>query len=572
MWSSVSVGQVVDPSPTYDPYSEQSPFELLRGPADGVAYYEARTRAQALHTAQNWQGAEPLLEALVRDYARDPATWRLLAEVKSKLGKHSEAAAAFERTGTLTGWDIEFDNGYRAAASYYAAGDRRRTFAKLREMLFERNAISRETLFNNPFFSGLREDSEFLELIGRRDTSRWSREQGWTHDIDHLYHEIKRVNPDYRHRPFPAEFERRYAELKVNVPRLSDEEIFVGMGRMLAILHQGHTTLFADNEVRTPARLLPVRFYVFPDGIHIIDADEGFKHLIGSRVLSIGSLSAEDALRRVNQASSTDGDMEHLTAVSRLVVSYVLRGIGAIENVESATLQIQGQNGQQQALTLSTTPARNFNAALVAPPRVPAPLFLRHMERKHWEQALPEHDALYVQVNALQPDQDETLPQFGERLWSVLQERGHKNLILDLRHNAGGTTQSYPQLLRTLVAFSRVSGNQLYVLIGRQTYSAAANLITDLERLADPVFVGEASAECCNLYGDAASVLLPYSRLRARVTAVKWQLSTPSDRRREMTPEVPVQLTAKAYFAGQDPPLEAVFRLITASQRRLPSR
>lgn len=572
MWSSNAPAQIVDPSPIYDADSEQSPFVLLRAPEDGVAYYEARTRAQASYAAQNWQEAESLLEVLVREYARDPVTWRMLALTRSHLGQHLEAAAAFERAGALTGWDIEFDNGYRAAASYYAAGDRERAFAKLREMLFDRHAMNREALINSPLFYPLREDSEFLELIGRRDSSGWSREEGWTRDIEHLYQEVKRVNPDYRHRPFPAEFERRYAELKRNVPRLSDEEIFVGMGRMLAVLHQGHTTLFADNEVRTPNRLLPVRFYVFPEGIHIIDADDGFEHLIGSRVLSIGSLSAEEALRRVNQATSTDGDMEHLTVASRLVTTYVLKGIGATETAESATLQVQGQNGPPQTLILPTTPGRNFNATLGAPPHVPAPLFLRNTQQKHWEEALPEQDALYVQVNALQPDQDETLPQFGERLWSVLQDRPHRHLILDLRHNSGGTTQSYPQLLRTLVAFSRISGNQLYVLIGRQTYSAAGNLITDLERLADPIFVGEASSECCNLYGDATSVLLPYSRVRGRLTAVRWQLSTPADRRREMSPAVPVQLTARAYFAGQDPALEAVFRLISARQRRMPAR
>ncbi|HEX8209850.1 MAG TPA: hypothetical protein VF584_06650 [Longimicrobium sp.] len=578
LWSSVAPAQVVDPSPIYDPYSGQSPFVLLHTPKDGVAYYDARTRAQALHAAKNWQEAEPLLETLVRDYARDPFTWRLLAQVKSNLGKHLEAAAAYERTGALTGWDSEFNNGYQAAASYYAAGDRTKAFAKLREMLFERHAIWREELFNreglfNPVIAAkLREDPEFLELIGRRDASGWSRDEGWVRDIEHLYTEVKRVNPDYRQRPFPAEFERRYAELKRSVPRLSDEEIFIGMGRMLAILHQGHTTLFAGDDARTPTRLLPVRLYAFPEGIHIVDADDGFKHHIGSRVVSIGSLSAEEALRRVNQATSIDGDMEHLTSVGRLVATFILKGIGAIRTADSVAVRIQGQNGAAQTLNLPTTPSRNFGGTLPAPPRVPAPLFLGKIQQKHWEQLLPEREALYVQVNGLQPDQDETLPQFGERLWSVLEESAPKNLILDLRHNGGGTTQSYPQLLRTLVAFSRKSGNQMYVLIGRQTYSAAGNLITDLERLADPIFVGEASSECCNLYGDATGVLLPYSRVRGRVTALKWQLSTPADRRREMSPEVPVQLTARAYFAGEDPALEAVFRLISARQGSVPAR
>jgi hypothetical protein len=179
---------------------------------------------------------------------------------------------------------------------------------------------------------------------------------------------------------------------------------------------------------------------------------------------------------------------------------------------------------------------------------------------------VPEHDALYVQVNNLVNAQDETLAAYGRRLWGVVDTTRAKNLVVDLRHNNGGNTQSYPELLRTLVAYSRVPGRQVWVLIGRRTYSAAGNFVTDLERLTAPVFVGEASSECCNLYGDPVSVTLPYSGVQGELTAVKWQLSAPGDRRREISPEVPVQLTAAAYFSGGDPALEAVWRLI-ASRR-----
>jgi len=138
------------------------------------------------------------------------------------------------------------------------------------------------------------------------------------------------------------------------------------------------------------------------------------------------------------------------------------------------------------------------------------------------------------------------------------------NLILDLRHNNGGSTQLYEELLRSLIAFSRVPGHTVYVLIGRRSYSATGNFVTDLERLTDPIFVGEASSECCNLYGDPIELTLPYSGIQLEVTALRWQLSTPSDRRREISPELPVQLTAAAYFAGKDPALDAIFKLIAA--------
>lgn len=553
---------------TYDPASGESPLVLMKVPADGVAYYETKERARALWGDRQWAQAEPLLEQLVRDYPRDPENWIMLGRTRYRLGKYREAADAWGRAGPLIGWDVGFPNGYRVSLALAAAGDRRAALDTLRHMIFERRGISRGDLDEWPEFAVLKDDPEFRELIGRVDTSGWTRDQGWAYDLDLLVAELTRVNPDYRHLPLPAEVTRRYEALMRGIPRLSDEEIFVGMGRMLAPLRQGHIALWEPRGNRH----LPLRLYAFPEGLFIIEAAD--PALAGSRIVAFGDTPAEEALRLLAETFSIDGDMSYLWGVSRLSQSAYLRGLGLSDRVDSVRLALQSRDGRTRTVTLATLPTapEGRQDRLVPPPGVAAPLFLRDIvvAQKHWETPLPEHDALYVQVNNLVDEENETLAQFGRRLWTVLDSVRPKNLILDLRHNNGGTTQLYPELLRTLTAFSRPAGNQVYVLIGRRSYSATGNFVTDLERLVDPVFVGEASSECCNLYGDATVVRLPYSGTQGELTAVKWQLSEPGDRRPEMSPEVPVQLTAAAYFAGQDPAMEAIFRLI--ARRRGASR
>jgi hypothetical protein len=440
-------------------------------------------------------------------------------------------------------------------------------------MVFERHGLDRTVLYDWDEFAALRNEPEFLEIAGHPNTAGWSRNKGWSYDVDFLYAELKRVNPDYRDKPFPVELTRRYQELKSRIPQLSDEEIFIGMDRMLAVLHQGHVALFNIPK----DRYLPVHLYAFPEGIFIIDASEEYRSLIGSRVVAFGSTPAEEALRQLAEARSVDGNMVYLwVGPASLGSAYHLKGIRVIKSLDAVPLTLQRPDGSSQTVTLSTlaSPLAPRMDKLVAPPNVEPPLFLRKIERKiqqlHWTIALPERDALYVQVNNLLDEKDETLAQFGEHLWAEIEKVKPKNIILDLRHNNGGTTQKYPELLRTLIAFTRTEGHQLYVLIGRRSYSATGNFVTDLERLTAPIFVGEASSECCNLYGDPTSVRLPYSGIQGELTAYKWQLSTPGDRRREMSPQVPVQLTAEAYFKGQDPALDAVYRMIAA--RRVSSR
>lgn len=549
---------------TYDPASGESPLVLLKVPADGVAYYEAKEQARALSAERRWAESEPLLERLAAEYPRDPENWTMLGRTQYRLGKFREAAHSWGQAGRLIGRDVGFPNGYRVALALAAAGDRQAALDTLRQMIFVERGISRRDLDEWPEFAMLKEDREFLDLIGAVDTTGWTRDEGWAYDLDMLYFETWRVNPDYRHSVMPAEVTRRYHALKRDIPRLSDEELFVGMQRMLAPLHQGHVALWQPRG----NRYLPVRLYVFPEGLYIIEAADS--SLAGSRVVSFGDTPAEETMRLLAELLSVDGDMSYVWAVSRLAETSYLKGLGLTGSADSVRLTLEGRDGQRRTVTLATSPTapEGRQDRLVPPPGVPTPLFLRDIvvTQKHWETPLPEHDALYVQVNNLVNEENETLAQFGKRLWAVIDSVQPGNLILDLRHNNGGTTQYYPELLRTLVAFSRPAGRQVYALIGRRSYSATGNFVTDLERLVEPIFVGEASSECCNLYGDAARVVLPWSGTQGELTAVKWQLSAPGDRRREMSPEVPVQLTAAAYFAGQDPVMDAVFRMI-ASRR-----
>jgi hypothetical protein len=246
-----------------------------------------------------------------------------------------------------------------------------------------------------------------------------------------------------------------------------------------------------------------------------------------------------------------------------LSIPEVLKGLGVIQQADRAQLKLRMRDGSVASRTVKVTETPTPpNMKLTAPPVVQAPLFLKNLKEMHWLESLPKQNALYVQVNNIMPDPDETLEQFGLRLRKVIGESNPRNIILDIRHNNGGDTFTYQELLRTLTAFSTIEGNKVYVLIGRNVYSAAANFTADLERMVRPIFVGEATSAAGNQWGDESYFILPYSGLSGAVPSVRWQMSHPWDKRRSIVPQVPVQLTADAYFKGQDPALETVFKLI----------
>ena len=564
----LSLGACALGAQSYEPERGASPLTLLAAPPDAQAYHARRTRVLALVAEGKGAEAEPLAERLTREYPRDGENWILLGRARRLTGRHAEAAEAFERAGPLLGWGVPYNVSLNAAVARLAAGDRRGALDLLRRETFEHLTTPQGHFHAVPGLAALRDDPEFREIVRRPDASGWSRDEGRLRDLEHLVSEVQRVDPDYRDRPLPAEFTRRYEALRRELPRLSEEALFVGMSRMLATLRQGHVELYPP----ATGRQLPLQLYAFLEGVYVVDATTEHAGLVGSRVLTIGSTSVEEALRRVNATQSVDGDMQYLWLGPWLLrQSYFLEGLGIVAASDSVTLGLESRAGARRTVTAATTPV-GPRPKLVAPPAVPPPLFLRDVAQAHWEQPLPEHDALYVQLNQMRDDRDESLPAFGRRMWDVIVERKPTSVIVDVRHNNGGSNTLHTELLRTLIGFTRTPGHRLYVLMGRGSFSSTALLLNDLERLADPILVGEASSECCYFNGDPTGLLLPYSKLAGELTAVRWGTGRAGtyDRRREMSPHLPVQLTARAYFAGEDPVLQAALTHL-ASMRRRPS-
>ena len=134
---------------------------------------------------------------------------------------------------------------------------------------------------------------------------------------------------------------------------------------------------------------------------------------------------------------------------------------------------------------------------------------------------------------------------------------GVTRVIVDVRHNPGGDNHTYPPLLNLLLDPLVNRPAYLYVIIGRQTFSAATNFVTELDAQSSAVFVGEPTGGRPNLYGDTRVVILPSSHIKVNVSSRYWEKSTPDDERPWIPPDIPVELSSSNYFAGVDPILDA---------------
>jgi hypothetical protein len=253
--------------------------------------------------------------------------------------------------------------------------------------------------------------------------------------------------------------------------------------------------------------------------------------------------------------------------VNMLLSPSALYAMGLSKDSARVALEVVDRTGVLKHVDLSPEawmPSRFLAPAVGAP--TPAPLWLQHVEAKHWISALPEIHAVYAQYNQVGNDAKGTVAQFADSVSAILANTHATSLIVDVRHNNGGRRQLNTPLLVAMAAFKHASPtNRVFVVMGRGTFSAAQVFVSQAEWLVDPVYVGEPSSSRPNFVGEESGVVLPFSGIQGSVSSQMHQGSTFQDERPFIAPHIPIALTAEDYFANRDPVMETLTQVLKTS-------
>ena len=393
----------------------------------------------------------------------------------------------------------------------------------------------------------------------------------WRADLRFLAAEMPKRHRNLFHTLTREEFDQAVRRLDARIPALRRHEIILELARLAARVGDGHTNVAPARDSAIAFHAVPLRLYLFADGLYVRAADSTHAGLVGARVVRLGRATAEEAVAAVAPLIGRDNEMGvRYAAPYLLVMPEVLHGLGLIDDLDRVPLVLE-RDGRREDVVLAPaglTPlmARDIDRSWEPLPGwVDArgapdgwPLWLRQPGNKFWFGYLAPARALYVQFNEVGDKPDQTVAQFTDSLVAFARAHPVDRLVLDLRLNGGGNgALNRPLVLGLIRADSLRGRGHLFVLIGRRTFSAAQFLVSDLEHWTDAVFVGEPTASRGNAYGDSYRIRLPNSGVTVRVSTLYWQLSDPRDLRLWTPPEVATELTFDAYRRNRDPALEA---------------
>lgn len=378
-----------------------------------------------------------------------------------------------------------------------------------------------------------------------------------------LFHTVKR-----------EQFEAAVKSLDERIPAMTRNQVIVELMRIVAMVKDGHTSiagLLWDPKIGF--RSYPLSLYFFKDGLFVITADRAHADAVGARVLRIGNKSADEVYDAVKGLVFHDRDNEFglkAAAPIAMTIPEVLNALGIVEDMDRAQFVLE-KNGRRMTVEVSPVvrvkepvhntwnyvkPAGWADARDMA--SAPVPLWLRNVKDLFWYEYLPDSKTVYVQFNGVMDKPDETVAAFSKRLFEFVEKNPVERFVLDLRWNGGGNNYLNKPLVVGLIKSKVDAHGKLFTIISRHTFSAAQNLVNELEKYTNTIFVGEPTGENVNFYGDTARIELPNSGLVVRASTLWWQNLDPRDRRQWTGPHIAAELTSTDYVTNNDPAMKAV--------------
>jgi hypothetical protein len=255
----------------------------------------------------------------------------------------------------------------------------------------------------------------------------------------------------------------------------------------------------------------------------------------------------------------------------------ILKGLGITDDEHELPLEVMLDSGERKSVLLpavswpfdlgwsrsrKSVPGSKEYVTAFSGIAQELPLHLTRLltsEDKYWFDLLPEHRAFYFQFNSV-TDGKEMFSGFVSRMWDVFDECSHEidKFIVNVRYNEGGNGALLKPLLHGFIQREEINQRgKLFIIMGRNTYSAASSFVGQMMKHTDAITVGEPGGPV-NWFSDIERLLLPSGRLGLDVSTMYWQEGHALDKRGCFPPEYPVLVTARDYFSGSDPALEKI--------------
>ena len=166
------------------------------------------------------------------------------------------------------------------------------------------------------------------------------------------------------------DFESALFSLKSNIGTLEEHEVIAEMARLMALFNWGHTRLtlplnydhlgFYQSHSSDKRSVnvnyfntLPLRFYLFEDGLFVQSSTKKYSEYVGAEVINIDGTSIEEALNKIQPYLAVENESAtKLHSAIFMSVAELLHAAGIIQELGSLNVKIRTTEGEVKNITV----------------------------------------------------------------------------------------------------------------------------------------------------------------------------------------------------------------------------
>lgn len=317
------------------------------------------------------------------------------------------------------------------------------------------------------------------------------------------------------------------------------------MSRIVSEMGDTHTGVNMSVE-----KMYPISLYWYDEGIYIVDADERYKDLLYSKVISLNQIPIEEvanAFRGVFFTGANENWFKN-QVMYYIISESLLKFVGVIDEDEIA-LQIQKPDGTEEKVLMMPI-TREEKQPIQDESVYKTPFYQSHPYDNYWYEYLPDKKTMYVCYRSAVQMPEKPTEIFAKELFDAIKEQDVEKLVIDVRQNQGGSDLVFKPILSKIKKSKLNAQGKLFVILGRKTYSAGMNTAILLKEKTNAILVGEGSGGKPSHYGDTKHFKLPNSQINVNYST---KYIRHMDESLEcLEPDVSIGVSAKIETEGAD--------------------
>lgn len=386
-----------------------------------------------------------------------------------------------------------------------------------------------------------------------------NRNTRWLDDINSLCLELPKRHKNLFFQKSKEDFFKDIANLKINIDTFSDYEINLQIAKIVASIKDAHTSVPLQINL-----FLPLELYWFSDGVYVISALPQYKKILYCKIIKVNGITIKEVITILSSIISYENDAYLKSQLPKYLPAIeLLYDLELVNDIDSLDLTFEDEKGEIKSLEIKPIPIREcreklnlINYNLDSSKKLP--LYRSNIDKYYWFKYIDTCKTIYFKYNSCRDMLHTDVFTFCKNLIQFVEEHDIETLIIDLRNNFGGNSTLLDPFIYDISNCHKINkkGN-LFVIVGRETFSSALLNVFSLKKNTCAIFLGEPTGGKPNCYGEVQRFNLKNSGLTVCYSTEYYKIIE-DDILPSFSPDVNITFTVQNYVNNEDPCFEYI--------------